>query len=400
MDNQIICPNCKKQIPLTDAISHQLREKYRKFVEEDRKKRAEEFEKRLSEDRLKTQKEAEEKALKKIEGELSLKLRDYQNEKEELKNQNKNLQEQLLETNKLLRSLKQERELEKIEQQKKLAEEEEKIRQQAKKSSDEENRFKFAEMEKKMSDILKVNEDLTRKLQQGSQQLQGEVLELEIEKILTTEFPLDEITPVGKGISGADIIQTVKDQMGRICGTIIWETKRTKSWSSDWIPKLKDDQRRIKAELAVIISEALPSDIQHSRMKDGVWVTSFQYFTALAYALRQNLLQVWTIKSSQVGKNEKMEILYNYLYGTEFQHRVEAILEAFTELQNDVEKEKRFFTQKWAKQERNMRKVIDNTVGMRGDLQSITGKELPEVDGIGLLDDGESTSNKNDPALF
>jgi hypothetical protein len=274
--------------------------------------------------------------------------------------------------------------------QKKLAEEETKIREQAKKSSDEENRFKFAEMEKKMSDILKVNEDLTRKVQQGSQQLQGEVLELEIEKILTTEFPLDFIKPVGKGITGADIIQTVNDQMGRVCGTIIWETKRTKSWSGDWIPKLKDDQRRIKAEVAVLISDALPSDIKHSRMKDGVWVTSFAYFTALAYALRQNLLQVAVLKSSQVGKNEKMEIVYNYLYGSQFQHRIEAILEAFTSIQDDLEKEKRWFTMKWAKQENKMRQVIDNTVGMRGDLQSITGKQLPEVEGMGLLADGES----------
>lgn len=385
MDNQVLCPHCKKPIPLNEALTHEVREKYKKFIEEDRRKRAEIFEQKLAEERSTFTKNFDEKVKKRLEEEVSLKLKDAQNEKDELKQQNKNLQEQLLELNKLIRQLRNEREIEKIENQKKLSEEETKIREQESKSADERNKLKYSELEKKLNDALKVNEQLSRKLQQGSQQLQGEVLELELENILKAEFPYDDIKPVGKGVLGADIVQIVKDQMGRVCGTIIWETKRTKTWASEWIPKLKDDQRRLHAEIAVIVSEILPSDVKHSRLKDGVWVTSFQYFTALAFALRQNLLNVAVIKNSQVGKNEKMEILYNYFNGTEFQQRVEAILEAFTSVQDDLEKEKRWFTQKWAKQERNIRQVIDNTVGLRGAVESITGKSLPEVKDSSLL---------------
>lgn len=385
MDNQVLCPHCKKPIPLNEALTHEVREKYKKFIEEDRRKRAEIFEQKLVEERSTFTKNFDEKVKKRLEEEVSLKLKDAQNEKDELKQQNKNLQEQLLELNKLIRQLRNEREIEKIENQKKLSEEETKIREQESKSADERNKLKYSELEKKLNDALKVNEQLSRKLQQGSQQLQGEVLELELENILKAEFPYDDIKPVGKGVLGADIVQIVKDQMGRACGTIIWETKRTKTWASEWIPKLKDDQRRLHAEIAVIVSEILPSDVKHSRLKDGVWVTSFQYFTALAFALRQNLLNVAVIKNSQVGKNEKMEILYNYFNGTEFQQRVEAILEAFTSVQDDLEKEKRWFIQKWAKQERNIRQVIDNTVGLRGAVESITGKSLPEVKDSGLL---------------
>lgn len=384
MNNEVICPHCKNPVPLSEAFTHELREKYKKALLDERAK----FARQITEEKEKIAKETENLVRKKLEEEITLKLKNSENESSELKKQNVALQEQLLELNKLLRQIRTEKDQVQLEMQKKLTQEEEKIRQNAKQKADDENKLRILEMGKKLSDALRANEDLNRKLTQGSQQLQGEVLELEIEKILKAEFSYDEIKGVGKGITGADIIQNVKDNNGKSCGTIIWETKRTKQWSNDWIPKLKDDQRRLHAEIAVLVSEALPTNVKHSSYKDGVWVTSFQYFTALAFALRQNLLSVSVIKNSQVGKNEKMEILYNYLYGTEFQHRVEAILEAFTSLQDDLEREKRWYTQKWAKQEKNYRQVIDNTVGMRGDVQSITGKALPTVEGVDLLEDG------------
>lgn len=385
MDNQIICPNCKNSIPLTEAISHELREKYKQLVIEDRKKQAELYQKKLQEEKTRLEKELLEQAKKQAEQELSLKLKDSQNETEELKKQNNLLSEQLLETNKLLRQLKQERELEKIENEKKLVEEQEKIKNDLQKRIDEEYRLKMLENEKKLADALRVNDELKRKLEQGSQQTQGEVLELELENILRAEFPLDDIKPVAKGIKGGDIVQIVKNNSGHTCGTIIWETKRTKTWSNEWIPKLKDDQRNIKAEVAIIISEILPPELDNFGWKEGVWVGNFACTVGLAHAVRRNLLEVAMIKTANAGKGEKMELLYTYISGTEFRQRIEAIMEAFTALQDNIEKEKRWFSAKWAKEEKDIRKVLDNTLGMRGDLQSITGEKLTEINGPELL---------------
>jgi len=280
-----------------------------------------------------------------------------------------------------------------LEMEKKMLEKEEKLREEERRKLDEQTRLKFYEYEKKLNDALKVNEDLKRKLEQGSQQTQGEVLELELENILKAEFPLDTIEPVAKGITGADLLHKVRNQSGKICGSIVWEAKRTKQWSNSWLPKLRDDQRAARAEFAVLVSEILPSDVKHAKYIDGVWVTTYQYFTALAIALRQNLISIAMVKQSQVGKNEKMEVLYNYIYGTEFRQRIESIVEAFTTLQEEIEQEKRFFAKKWAREEKSIRKVLDNTIGMSGELESITGQTIANGNSL-LLEDGEETVKK------
>lgn len=376
MNNQIVCPHCKQSIPLSDALSHEIKEKYRQILIEDRKKTAAEYQKKLEE----AQKEILATATKKAEQQLSLQLKDSENEREELKQQNKTLQEQLLELTKTLRQLKTDSEQKQLEFEKKLAQEEEKIREDAKKKTDEEYRLKMLENEKKLADALRVNDELKRKLEQGSQQTQGEVLELELESLLKTEFPFDEIKPVAKGVRGGDLVQVVRNNAGKACGSIIWESKRTKTWGGDWIQKLKDDQRQIKAELAVIVSEIMPVDLKNFGEREGVWITNFTFAVNLAYALRKMLLEVSLVRAGSDGKKEKMEVLYNYIYGTEFRQRIEAIMEAFTSLQSNMEKEKRWFAAKWAKEEKDIRKVLDNTMGLSGDLQSITGKSLPDVD--------------------
>lgn len=375
MNDQIICPHCKKTIPLTEALSHQIQEKYQKFY----KIRLEEEKNKISQ-ALRTELE------KKIKGQMELEIKNKVNEVKELKKQNTSLQEQFLELNKLIRQLKTENEQKTLEMEKKLAQEQEKIRQEEKKRQTEENRLKFLEYEKRLADVSKANNELKRKLEQGSQQTQGEVLELELENILKSEFPWDEIQPVPKGIRGADIIQVVKNKNGQICGAIIWESKRTKAWSEPWLLKLKEDQRQIKAELAVIITNVLPENIKNIGYKDGVWITNYQSVIGLAIALRTNLLGLASLKLAHVGKKEKMEILYNYLLGTEFRQRIEAISEAFSSMQVNIEKEKRWFTAKWAKEEKNMRLVFDHIAGMRGDLESITGKTL-EIKNMELLPD-------------
>lgn len=392
MNNHIICPKCNEQIPLNEALTHEISEKYRRQASEYLKKKDEEFRKKFESEKERVMREAqllrkelEEKTRKRVEEELNLKLTDQKNESEELRKQNKALQEQLLETNKLLRQIKQESELTKIDLEKKLLSEQERIRIEEKKRIDEEYRFKMSEQEKKLTDALRVNDELKRKLEQGSQQTQGEVLELEVENALKQEFPLDEIKPVAKGVRGGDIVQVVRNNTGKACGAIIWETKRTKSWSNEWVSKLKDDQRSLHAEMAVIISDVLPNEVRNFGWRNGVWVSNFGCFLGIAHALRKNLLDIAYVRQAQDGKSEKMELLYNYISGVEFRQRIEAIMEGFTSLQNNMEREKRYFAAKWAKEEKDIRKVFDNTLGLSGELQSITGKELPEFHGAELL---------------
>ena len=399
MNDQIVCPNCKKTIPLTQALSHELNEKYQEQLEEEKNKLRvvmqqwqETQTKKMKEEQSKLEEEAQKKAheientlKEKIAKEMELKIVNSKNENEELKKQNEQLQEQFLELNKLVRQLKTEKDQAKIDLEKRLAEEQEKIKEEAQKQFDEEYRLKIMEKDKRLQDALKMAEEYKRKLEQGSQQLQGEVLELEMENMLKHEFPFDEIQPVGKGMRGGDLIQIVKNSAGRTCGSILWESKRTKAWSNEWLTKLKEDQRNCKAELAILVSNILPGTVKRFGLVETIWVADYESIIGLAYALRAQLLEVSLLKSSLDGKQGKMEILYNYIYSIEFRHRIQAILETYTSLQEDLEKEKRWFAAKWAKQEKNLRRVIDNTIGMSGDVESITGKEVLEMQEVPAL---------------
>ena len=222
-------------------------------------------------------------------------------------------------------------------------------------------------------------DELNKKLEQGSQQLQGESQELELEDFLCSKFIYDKVEPVPKGFRGADIIQTVKTQFGQECGKIIWESKRTKNWSNDWISKLKEDQREAKADIAIIVSEVLPDGVTHIGQQEGVWVVSFEAVGGICIALREYLLQIEKIKKSQVGKSEKMEVLYDYLCSNEFRQKIEGIVEAFTTMKTDLESEKRAFNKQWQKRETQIEKVLKNTTGMYGGLQALIGSELPEI---------------------
>ncbi|MDP4011821.1 MAG: DUF2130 domain-containing protein [Candidatus Roizmanbacteria bacterium] len=395
MQDSITCPNCKKNIPLTEAITHQIDEKYKHEIEElkensekERDRLIELSKKRIQEEKEKTAKEIEAGLKVKIKQEMELKLKDTENESNELKEQKNKLQDQLLELSKGMRKLQDENRLKEIEMQKTFAVEQEKLRKEEQVRIEEEFKLKLREKDKKLEDVVKSNEDLRRKLEQGSQQMQGEVLELAIEELLKKEFPFDEIKEVPKGINGADIIQVVKNRGGRVCGQIVWETKRTKNWSNLWISKLKQDQRNVKAEIAVLISEALPDGIINFGMIDGVWVCGFAFISGVAFALRTQLLEVSIVKSAQKGQDSKMELLYDYVTSMEFRHRVEAIIEAFNNMQEEIEKERRWFALKWSREEKNLRKVLDTTLGMHGDLQSIMGKSISELKGIEMLSDG------------
>lgn len=280
-----------------------------------------------------------------------------------------------------------------LEKQRQLDAERNKIREDAQKKAEEDMHFKILEKDKQLQDAMKANMELQRKLQQGSQQTQGEVLELELEGLLSSWFPHDTIEPVAKGISGADVIQKVFGNSGQQCGSIAWESKHTKAWSEQWVAKLKEDQRAINADLAILVTEILPKDIKNFAYRDGIWIADQNSILGLATALRIQLIQAATIKLASVGKNEKMEVLFRYLSGTEFRHKVEAIVEAFSDMKEDLDKERRAMIRTWAKREKQIEQVIANTAGMYGDVQGLLGTAIQPIAalelGTELIDDEE-----------
>jgi hypothetical protein len=258
------------------------------------------------------------------------------------------------------------------------------IHAKARHEADEAARLRVAEKDQTIESMARTIEELKRKAEQGSQQSQGEVLELELEELLKSRFPMDTIEPVGKGELGADVIQQVNGQLGQPAGIILWETKRTKAWSDGWLAKLRDDQRRSGADIALIVSYALPKHIEHFDLVDGIWVAHPRCALPVAVALRQGLIEVSSSRLVQQGQLTKMEQVYHYLTGTKFKQRVDAVIEKFNDMRDDLDKERRFMGRQWAKRETQILAVVDSTVGMVGDLQAIAGKAMPEIPSLDL----------------
>jgi hypothetical protein len=264
-------------------------------------------------------------------------------------------------------------------------------REQGRKEAEDQLKLSIQEYEQTIVSMKKQIEDLKKRAEQGSQQLQGEVQELELENLLRLGFPHDTISPVPKGEHGGDVLQDVGGALGRKSGTILWESKRTKSWSDDWLAKLRDDQRTAKADVAVLISQALPRGVESFDFIDGIWVAQPRIAMPLATVLRQWLIQVSQTQLASEGKHTKMDLVYEYLTGSQFRQRVQAIVEAFSTMQEDLEREKKAITKQWAKRAAEIERVMRSTVGMYGDLQGIAGKTLQEIEGLSLpaLEGGE-----------
>ena len=262
-------------------------------------------------------------------------------------------------------------------------------REKAKKEAEDEMKLKVMEAEQTIASMQRQIEDLKRRAEQGSQQLQGEVQELEIESLLSARFPRDTIQPVPKGEFGGDILHRVMGPLGQQCGTILWESKRTKNWSDGWLPKLREDQRAAKAEIAVILSQVLPKDVETFGLVDQVWVAHPKVALPVAVALRQTLIEIAGARQASEGQQTKMEMVYQYLTGPRFRHRIQAIVEAFSSMREDLDRERKAITKQWSKREEQIDRVMQATVGMYGDLQGIAGKTLQEIEGLefqGLLD--------------
>ncbi len=378
--SKIICPNCGESISIDDVLSHQFEAKYKQeFIKKE----------------VEIKKVFEEKTKKEI-AEQSSKYKEQIKEEVEKESilERKHLEDQLSDKERLLtearkneialikekQKLKDDKDTFEIDKERQLAAERQKIEEEASKKATDVKQAEIDQLNKKLSDATKAKDELARKLEQGSQQTQGEVQEIILEELLRFEFIHDDISPVPKGVTGADIIQTVKTKTGVECGTIIWESKKTKTWSEGWIQKLKDDQRTIKADIAVIVSSVLPEGINGISFRDGVWICNIKFAVSIAIALRQSLEAVSREKGMSIGKNEKVELLYSYLTGTEFRQRIETIVETFSSMKLALDKEKLYFEKSWAEKEKQMQKVIKNTVGIYGDLSGVV--QLPKIESL------------------
>jgi hypothetical protein len=271
-----------------------------------------------------------------------------------------------------------------------LARKADEVRDAVKKEKDEEYRLKEAEAAKKLDQMKRQIDDLRRKAEQGSQQTQGEVLEIELESLLRQCFTSDQIVAVPKGVHGGDVLQHVRTEVGQECGTIIWESKRTKVFSDGWIAKLKDDRMAAKAQLAVLVSTVMPKGVATFECREGVWVAPPQLAVPLAAALRLVLVETAGVRRAAEGRQDKMAAMYDYLSGPHFRARIEAIVDAFTTMREDLEDERRAIQKAWAKREKQLDRALVNTAGMYGDLTGIVGKQLPTIQKLELPDgDGE-----------
>ena len=258
------------------------------------------------------------------------------------------------------------------------------VRTLARREAEDGMRLKVAEKDQTISSMQQKIEELKQKAEQGSQQLQGEVQELALENLLRSKFPFDVIEPVPKGEFGGDALQRVNSAGATPCGSILWEFKRTKNWSDGWLAKLREDQRSAKADVCVLVSQVLPRGVEAFDLMEGVWVASPRVIIPVAMMLRQGLLQLSQTRALSEGQHTKTEMVYQYLTGPRFKQRVEAIVEAFSSMQDDLDKERKVIMKQWAKRQEQIERVMGATVGMYGDLQGIAGKSLQEIDGLAL----------------
>jgi hypothetical protein len=410
----ITCPNCKAEIHLTESLAAPLIDATRKKFEQQIAQKDDEIAKREQQirerekqvvdakrsidqqiaDQVETQLKNERTRVVAVEAKKAklaaqAEIEEKSREVLDLQNTLKAREEKLAEAQKAQAELlKKQRELDDAKRELELTVEKRvqaslmEVRSLAKKEAEDGLNLRVKEKDQTIASMQQTIEELKRKAEQGSQQLQGEVQELELENLLTLKFPFDSIEPVPKGEFGGDVLQRVHSQSGQPSGTILWESKRTKNWSDSWLTKLREDQRTAKAEIAVLVSQVLPKGVESFDVVEGVWVTHPRAALPVATVLRHSLLQVSMARQVNEGQQTKTEMVYQYLTGPRFRQRVEAIVEAFSSMQEDLDKERKAIMKQWAKREEQIERVMGATVGMYGDLQGIAGKSLQEIQGL------------------
>jgi len=421
MPTNIKCPNCATVFDVENVLSadveQKLKQQYEKQLQDklfhlnNEKKKLEEEqrtfeEKRKRENELFQQKLQQEKL--KLESEIQLQVRktiaaDYENQLRLLQQTASENEEKLkLARQKEFDFLKKEQEIKNKEQeleivlQKKLLEERNILMHQIRKEEAErislketEYQLKLRELEKQLEDQRRLAEEMKRRAEQGSMQLQGEVQELLLEELLHDHFPYDNIGEVGKGVEGADCIQIVRNHIGVDCGKIIFESKRTKTFNNAWIDKLKTDMRNKQSDVAILVTQVYPKDMNCFGEKDGVWICSFKEVIALTTALRHTIIRIADTKRAEENKGEKMQMLYGYLTGNEFRQQIETIVEGFLSMKNSISKERIQMEKMWKEREKQLERVLLSTSGMYGSIKGIAGASIGDIPSLenGVEDD-------------
>ena len=399
MPTTIKCPKCGNEFEPNESIRDQIKKELNQKAIEWQKRKDEEFQVKMEEEKRRMQQHLEEN----IRRSISL---DYENQLRLLAQTNKDNEEKLKEARQQqLELFKKEQELKNREAelelsvQKKLQLERERLSVEIRKLEEQriatietEYRLRMKEMEEKLEAQRKLAEEMRRKAEQGSMQLQGEVQELALEEMLQTAFPFDLILEVGKGVRGADCIQIVRSNFGQECGKIIYESKRTNAFANEWVEKLKTDMRSQGAEIAVLVTRAMPRDMDCFGIKDGVWVCDFSEVKALASVLREGVIRVFNTAKSNENKGDKMHLLYGYLTSSEFAEQWKAIREGFLAMKLSIQRERESMERLWKAREKQLEKVLLNAAHIRGSIEGIAGMDAVDLN---LLENGEE-----DDSLF
>jgi hypothetical protein len=392
----VTCPKCQHNFEPTDAIREEVEKELRGKMTDWQKKKEEETTALLAEQKITIENELAEKLKKDLGAQYDHKMKVMQQNESAMSKQVKYFQEKELEFLKQVQVIQaKEAELE-LELQRKLVKERESLKAQIQKEEiergslkDQEYQLKVKELEKQLDDQRKLAEEMKRKAEQGSMQMQGEVQELLLEELLKSSFPFDEIVEVGKGVRGADCIQVVRNNLGQEAGKIIYESKRTTAFAQEWIEKLKTDMRSQGADIAIIVTQAFPKDMERFGEKEGVYICSYQEVKSVALLLRTALLKLFDAKKNQLNKGDKMSFLYDYLTSNEFNEQWKAIGEGFRQMRQSIQKERDAMEKLWKSREKQLEKVLLNAMHIKGSIEGIAGADSINMN---LLEDDEPIS--------
>lgn len=415
-ENIINCPECGAEINVTEALSHQLKDQMQRDFDKKSARKEKEIQKKLQEVEaekeqikkereklndlvakevqatLKSEKIAIEKSIrKKLQEETSEQIKDLQNELQEKSGQVKELNKTKAEIEKLKREKEEMRDQVSLEKEKEYSEKIKNEKQKIRKQVDEENSMKIKELQKQLEDQKELAEEMKRKVDQHSTQLQGEVQELAIEEWLKDNFPIDTIIEIKKGARGPDCRQIINTRVKENCGSIYYESKRTKDFGKGWIEKFKNDIREHGANMGILVTDVMPPGMERMGLRDGVWVCSYEEFKALCYVIRENIIAIDLAVSSQENKGDKMVMLYDYLTSNEFKLQIEGIIEGYMQMQADLETEKRSIVGHWKKREKQLKKVLNNTNFMYNSLRGIAGNAIQTIKILELPEPIEDT---------
>jgi hypothetical protein len=392
----VTCPKCQHNFEPTDAIREEVEKELRGKMTDWQKKKEEETTALLAEQKITIENELAEKLKKELGTQYEQKIKAMQQNESAMSKQVKDFQEKELAFLKQVQVIQaKEAELE-LELQRKLVKERESLKAQIQKEEtergslkDQEYQLKVKELEKQLDDQRKLAEEMKRKAEQGSMQMQGEVQELLLEELLKSSFPFDEIVEVGKGVRGADCIQVVRNNLGQEAGKIIYESKRTTAFAQEWIEKLKADMRSQGADIAIIVTQAFPKDMERFGEKEGVYICSYQEVKSVALLLRTALLKLFDAKKNQLNKGDKMSFLYDYLTSNEFNEQWKAIGEGFRQMRQSIQKERDAMEKLWKSREKQLEKVLLNAMHIKGSIEGIAGADSINMN---LLEDDEPLS--------